>query len=72
MKYITVISNLRTPKLKLSNVWDVDILFKNLERLGIKTLLTIIILTQDSILRVLLPTAHIFTPICMFTVDNKI
>ena len=68
-KYITVILNLRPPKLNLSNVWDVwdvwdgHILLRYLERLEENTLLTIF--TQK------LVDKHDST-ICVFTVDSVI
>lgn len=46
---ITGTLSFRSPKLKLINVWDVDILFKYFERSGDNTLFTNRMLTQNLI-----------------------
>ena len=77
IKYVTEISNFKTPKLKPSNVWYVDILLRYLSRLGDYILLTNIILTETycpgatarSTQTQLLEAPRLST-ICMFTVNN--
>lgn len=64
MKYTTEILNLKPPKLKLSNVLDVDISLICSNRLEENTLLTNTILTQKI-------DKHDST-VCMFTADNMI
>ena len=76
-KYVTEIFNFKTPKLKPSNVWYVDILLRYLYRLGDNTLLTNIILTETycsgatarSTQTQLLEAPRLST-ICMFTINN--
>ena len=70
VKYITGIFNLRPPKPKLKNVWDVDILFRCIDRAGDITLLTNMILRQKVIVLLLLFGARRDSTICVFTVDN--
>lgn len=70
VKYITGIFYLRPPKPKLKNVWDVDILFRCIDRAGDITLLTNMILRQKVIVLLLLSGARRDSTICVFTVDN--
>ena len=77
IKYVTEIFNFKTPKLKPSNVWYMDILLRYLYRLGDNTLLTNIILTETCCsgatarsTQTQLLEAHRLSTICMFTVNN--
>ena len=70
VKYITGIFNLRPQKPKLKNVWDLDILFRCIDRAGDITLLTNMILRQKVIVLLLLFGARRDSTICVFTVDN--
>ena len=67
MKYILLAGmlNLVQPQLKLSNVWDMNVLVKYLERLGDNALLTYSILTKK-----LIVLKFRLTTICMSTVKK--
>ena len=54
----------------LSNVSDVDILFRYLDRLGNNNLVKYIIISQKLIVLLLLIGAHTFSVNCFFTIKN--
>ena len=70
-KYMTGIFNLRSPKLKLSFIWDVDILLRYFEQQGDNCLLSDIILTQKIIILLLLLGDHRRSTIKLFCTNNS-
>ena len=71
-KYMTGIFNLRAPKPKLSFVWAVDILCRYFEQQGDNRLLSDIILTQKTIIFLLLLGAHRLRTIKLFSINNMV
>ena len=67
---MTGIFNLRPPKLKLSSVWDVDILLRYFKQQGDNCLLSDIILTQKLIILLLLLGAHRHGTIKLFSINS--
>ena len=70
MKAIIGIFEVRSPWPKLSNAWEVDILFMYFERFKDNTWLTNMIFTQKLYVLLLLLRSHSISTIFMFTVDD--
>ena len=71
-KHMTGIFNLGPPKLKLSFVWGVDILFRYYEQQVDNCLLSDIILTQKLIILLLLLEARRLSTIKLFIINNMV
>ena len=72
MKYILLAGmlNLVQPQLKLSNVWDMNVLVKYLERLGDNALLTYSILTKKLIVLKFRLTTIFMSTVKKMTLNN--
>ena len=71
-KYMPGVFNLRPPKLKLSFVWDVDILFRYLEQEGDNNSLADKPLTKKLLILLLLLGAHRISTVKLFSVSNMV
>ena len=69
---MTGLFNLRTPKSKLSFVWNVDILFKCFEQEGDNNSLSDKLLTQILLILFLLLGAHRISTVKLFSMSNLV
>ena len=69
---MTGLFNLRTPKSKLSFVWNVDVLFKCFEQEGDNNSLSDKLLTQILLILFLLLGAHRISTVKLFSMSNLV
>ena len=69
---MTGLFNLRTPKSKLSFVWNVDVLFKCFEQEGDNNSLSDKLLTQILLILLLLLGAHRISTVKLFSMSNLV